>query len=217
MASFRRIAESTDEGIVISDTPGGLAAIRRSGCAVAIWRRRLPTKFQFWINNLKPEQLPVSHCVLSPEMVCEALADVTSACGVPVGPENDLLVDDAAALSAIFADVMRAPRLRVSLEAVSGNASCGFHVDPVAARLVCTYRGAGTQYGVSTDGTDPSRVFSVPTGSPVIFRGTHWPETPISSLVHRSPPPDGIEGPRLVLVLDPVYEFEGGPNHHFVH
>lgn len=45
---------------------------------------------------------------------------------------------------------------------------------------------------------------TVPTGSPIILRGTRWPETPVSRLLHRSPPIVGTGETRLVLVLDPV-------------
>ena len=99
---------------------------------------------------------------------------------------------------------MSAPFLRLRLDVVTTNACPKFHIDAVTARLVCTYRGTGTQYGISTDGADPRRVFIVPTGSPILLRGTLWPEMPSSGLLHRSPPIEGTGETRLVLVLDPV-------------
>ena len=74
----------------------------------------------------------------------------------------------------------------------------------MAARLICTYRGTGTQYGQSRNGDDPKRVFTVPTGSAVLLRGSLWPQNPDAGLVHRSPPIEGTGETRLVLVLDPV-------------
>ncbi len=76
--------------------------------------------------------------------------------------------------------------------------------DAITARLVCTYRGTGTQYGMSTDDADPQSVFTVPTGSPILLRGTFWPAEPPSGLLHRSPPIEGTGETRLVLVIDPV-------------
>nr|MBV6631379.1 DUF1826 domain-containing protein [Oceanococcus sp. HetDA_MAG_MS8] len=72
-------------------------------------------------------------------------------------------------------------------------------------------RGPGTQYGVSTDGSEPRRVFSVPTGAPVLVRGTHWPEPPMSGLLHRSPPMEGLNQARFVLVLDPFWQITQKP------
>jgi hypothetical protein len=87
---------------------------------------------------------------------------------------------------------------------VTTNACRKFHVDAMAARLICTYRGTGTQYGQSRNGDDPKRVFTVPTGSAVLLRGSLWPSNRDCGLVHRSPPIEGTGETRLVLVLDPV-------------
>ena len=57
------------------------------------------------------------------------------------------------------------------------------------------------QYGISTDGREPKRIFTVPTGAPILLRGTKWPEPPHSGLLHRSPPIEGSGLTRLVLVL----------------
>ena len=77
-------------------------------------------------------------------------------------------------------------------------------VDAVTSRLICTYRGTGTQYGIASDGEDPQRVFTAPTCMPIVLRGTLWPEDPPSGLRHRSPPIAGTGETRLLLVLDPV-------------
>ncbi|MEL7183288.1 MAG: DUF1826 domain-containing protein, partial [Pseudomonadota bacterium] len=81
-----------------------------------------------------------------------------------------------------------------------------FHIDALTSRLVCTYRGTGTQYGTSLDGDDPRRVFTVQTGAPILLRGTLWPGHPSSGLLHRSPPIEGTGESRLVMVLDPVFD-----------
>ena len=119
-----------------------------------------------------------------------------------------MLIEDASALAAIFADVMDTPFLRLRFDVVTTNACRKFHIDAVTARLVCTYRGTGTQYGVSEDGHDPEQIVTVPTGSPIVLRGTRWPETPLSGLLHRSPPIAGTGETRLLLVLDPIVDPE---------
>ncbi|MEO1331185.1 MAG: DUF1826 domain-containing protein, partial [Pseudomonadota bacterium] len=126
----------------------------------------------------------------------------------PDCPERDLLIEDVAALAHGFAKIADASYLRVRLDVVTTNACRKFHIDSVTARLICTYRGTGTQYGNSSGksfgGGEPQTVLTAPTGSPMVLRGTLWPEDPPSGLLHRSPPIAGTGETRLLLVLDPV-------------
>ncbi len=122
--------------------------------------------------------------------------------------ERTWLVEDIADLSVRFAEIMRSPYLRLRLGVVNTNACRKFHIDAIMARLICTYRGTGTQYGVSNDGKEPKKVFTVATGAPMVMRGTLWPESPASGLLHRSPPIEGSGETRLVMVLDPVFDMD---------
>lgn len=205
--------DTMEGGILQTDTPEGIPAIQRPDCAALIWRRDPLPRFQTWIDSLAPDQLPKARLVLRPERVCDALLGIAQLCGTPDCAERNMLIEDASALAAIFAQVMDAPYLRLRLDVVAQNACREFHIDAVTARLVCTYRGIGTQYGISTLGQDPKHIATVPTGSPIILRGTHWPETPLSGLLHRSPPIEGSGETRLLLVLDPEEDAEK----HFIH
>ena len=124
--------------------------------------------------------------------------------GLPAGPERDWLQQDIVSLATMFSGLIDARFLRLRLDVVTTNACRKFHIDAITSRLVCTYKGTGTQYGTSTCGKDPKRVFTVQTGSPILLRGTLWPAKPNSGLLHRSPPIEGTGETRLVLVLDPV-------------
>lgn len=194
--------------IGVTERPDGLSMIHKPECAAAIWRRTPTSDFQTWIDGLAPEQLPKTRVVLRPDAVRKAVTTVMETCGTPQCAERDMLIDDVAALATDFARMMDAPYLRLRLDVVRGNACRKFHIDALTARLICTYRGTGTQYGISADGTDPSRVFTVPTGAPIVLRGTLWPETPKSGLLHRSPPIEGTDETRLLMVLDPLEDFE---------
>jgi len=188
----------------LTSEPSGLAAIKSPACAAAIWKRTPLPQFQRWIDALPPEQLPKARMILRPESVCDALINITRQCGTPESSECKLLIEDASALASIFATLMDATYLRLRFDVINTNACRKFHVDAVTARLVCTYRGTGTQYGLSEDGQDPAQIMTVPTGSPIILRGTRWPEAPLSGLLHRSPPIVGTGETRLLLVLDPI-------------
>lgn len=205
------------QGVDVSTTPKGLSSIAQPGCAAAIWRRQPLAAFQAWIDALAPEDLPRARIILRPERVRNAMTDLVAACDLPEGDARTMLIDDVAALAHIFASVMGAPYLRLRLDVISTNACRKFHIDAVTARLICTYRGSGTQYGIGSRGEDPREICSVPTGSPMILRGTLWPAASSSSLLHRSPPIEGTGETRLVLVLDPISDLEAERHAHFVH
>lgn len=200
----REVVRDAAIEVGVADTPEGLSALHRPGCAAAIWRRQPWPGFQSWIDGLDPALLPKARVILRPEAVCAAAIQICEACGTPDCAERARLIDDVAALAEVFSTVMKARWLRLRLDVVSTNACRKFHIDAVTARLVCTYRGTGTQYGISINGADPQRVFTVPKGAPILLRGTLWPEVPWSGLLHRSPPIEGTGETRLVLVLDPV-------------
>lgn len=208
MSYLRRTPIKAAVGVAVADAPERLSAIATPGCAAAIWQRRPASGFQEWIDGLDPTVLPTARLILRPVDVRPAVTEVCDLHGTPDGPERGRLIDDIAALADIFAGVMTARHLRLRLSPVNTDACCRFHNDAITARLICTYRGAGTQYGISTDGAQPRRMFTVPTGAPIVLRGTEWPERPASGLLHRSPPIEGTGETRLVLVLDPVFDPE---------
>jgi len=193
-------------GVGVSDTPDGLAKIAMPGCAATIWRRQLTSDFQTWIDTLDPLKLPKARLVLRPEAVKDKVRHLFEIAGMEDVTERAWLEEDISDLAARFAEVMRAPYLRLRLGAITTNACRKFHVDAIYARLICTYRGTGTQYGISLDGEDPKRVFTVGTGSPMVMRGTLWPQNPPSGLLHRSPPISGTGETRLVIVIDPIFD-----------
>lgn len=195
-------------GVAVADDPASLSVLAKPGCAAAIWRRRIPSGIRTWLDDLGPDTLPTGRIVLRPDAVHQAVGHLCEMAGTPPGIERDWLQDDIADLAAKFADVMSAPFIRLRLDAVTNNACSKFHIDAVRARLVCTYRGPGTQYGISTNGDEPHRVFQVATGAPILLRGTLWPEDPPSGLLHRSPPIEGTGEVRLVMVLDPIFDSE---------
>lgn len=205
----REIIKDAAVGVAVADEPSSLSAIHKDGCAAAIWRRQPQPAFQEWVDNLAPEHLPSGRLILQVDKVRDAVAVLCEMAETPTSEHRERLVDDCAALAGVFAGVTGAPYLRFRLDAVSGDACRRFHVDAMTTRLICTYRGPGTQYGVSRDGDPPTRVFSVPTGAPIVLRGSRYPTGPKTGLLHRSPPIEGTGQTRLVLVLDPLSDAGG--------
>ncbi|MEM8837025.1 MAG: DUF1826 domain-containing protein [Pseudomonadota bacterium] len=207
----REVVEDAAVGVGMAHTPEGLNAIHRPGCAAAIWNREMAPDLQEWVAKLDPKYLPQGRVVLHRDAVLEAVYQLCQIAGTPDDPERDLLVEDIGDMSRLFSDLMAVHFLRLRLDVVSTNACRKFHIDSILARMICTYRGTGTQYGISTDGEEPRRVFTVATGAPMVLRGTLWPDGPKSGLLHRSPPIEGTGETRLVLVLDPVNDLENRP------
>ncbi|WP_299847645.1 DUF1826 domain-containing protein [uncultured Roseovarius sp.] len=206
MNFVRKTLRDAAIGIGVAHDPTSLSAFLQPGCAAAIWRRQTPPEVQAWLDKLDPEVLPRGRVILAANAVTDTIGHLFSTSGLPVGPEREWLHDDILTMVDVFSDLMSARFLRLRLDVVETNACRKFHIDAITARLVCTYRGTGTQYGISTDGRDPERVFTVQTGAPILLRGTLWPTQPLSGLLHRSPPIEGSGETRLVLVLDPVFD-----------
>lgn len=204
MTLTRKILQGAAVGVGVADRPEDLDVIHKAGVAAALWRRQPRPDFQHWIDSLHPEVLPQARVILRPEAVRDAVREICSTAGTPDGPERARLIDDIAAQAGVFAGLMRARFLRLRLDVIAHDACRKFHIDAITARLICTYRGTGTQYGMSTDGAEPTRIFTTPTGSPLVLRGTLWPTDPPAGLLHRSPPIAGSGETRLLLVLDPV-------------
>lgn len=208
MTLVRQTIRDAAIGVAIADDPAALDTFLRPGCAAAIWRRQTPPDIQAWLDDLDPKHLPRGRVILQPDAVAETVDHLCDLSGLPTGIERDWLAADITTLADRFATLMSPPFLRLRLDVVTTNACRRFHIDAITARLVCTYRGTGTQYGLSTNGVEPTRVFTVQTGAPILLRGTLCPEQPPSGLLHRSPPIEGTGETRLVLVLDPISDPE---------
>ena len=212
MTSQAKIPTKLSAVVSIDNKIDGLYAIRKPSVPAVIWRRKPVSKFQTWIDSLSDEQLPSARISLPLNAISEALTEVMQISGTPACVQREMLVDDITALANVFAEINRTKFLRLRLEAITGNACSKFHIDAVTTRLVCTYRGPGTQYCFSADGTDLSNIFDVPTSSPIVMRGTLWPNKERSGFLHRSPPIEGSGKTRLLLVLVPISDPKIEPN-----
>lgn len=203
---MKDIASVPLDGVQITDSLDGLAAIHAPDCAAVIWARPDSPALTRWLAALPPDQIPQTRQILRPDAIGPALAQLCAT--LPDCAERAVLTESITSLAEAFAATLNAPWLRLRLEVVTGDACRKFHVDNVTARLVCTYRGTGTQYGLAPRGAEPEVVHTVPTGQPIVLRGMRWPTTPPSLLKHRSPPIAGTGQARLLLVLDPILDPE---------
>lgn len=166
----------------------------------AVWTRALPRAVQNWLDTLPKQQLPQGRVVLPPSKVAACMSELFSGAGHPASPALAWLCVDATRLARCVAEVTGSPLLRLRLEPVFDDACAKFHIDNVVARLICTYRGPGTQ--VSADPSRADNIRTIPTGMPLLLKGKRWPDGQDAELRHRSPPIAQSGLSRLVLVIE---------------
>ncbi|WP_454270644.1 DUF1826 domain-containing protein [Roseovarius sp. MBR-51] len=189
-------------GVAQGDRPGVLHQVTRSGQAVAVWQRQRDAGFADWIDRLAPESLPQARCYCMAQRAREAAQAACAAASLSAGREREMLCGDIGALALLFSQVMGRSALHLRLEVVRDDACRKFHLDQVPARLLCSYRGAGTEYGLRRAQGDPKSLYRMATGDVGIFRGALWPGEEMSGVVHRSPPIARQGETRLLMVLD---------------
>lgn len=186
--------------------PAELTVLAAPDCPAAIWSRPMGEARAAWLDRLPASQLPRWREIVAVDAVAEAALDACAEAGTPDSAEREELITEIQLLADTFAKLMKVSALLLRLDVITTNACKRFHIDAVSARLICTFRGTGTQLVAAESADDPGAVLTVSRGSPILLKGTLWPDAPASGLLHRSPPIEGTGETRLVLVLDPVFD-----------
>ncbi|AMN52652.1 hypothetical protein ACP90_09715 [Labrenzia sp. CP4] len=190
--------------VIIGRDPDILADIRDPGIAAAIWRRTPDPEFQKWMNALPKGNLPDLRTVVPVHLAEAAVRAACESHGIPACRETDMLASDVGALALMLAKTLTVRLLRLRLD-VSDDVMCPkFHLDNVRARLLCTYRGPGTEYVPENVAEETVRIRQVPLGGVAVFRGRQWSCGERTALLHWSPAATPAGGPRLLLVIDPA-------------
>jgi hypothetical protein len=187
--------------VAAAEEAGGLGRIHDPGIAAAIWRRPRDPRLAAWVDGLPPERLPRLRQAMAVTDVAAAVHVACDRTGLAPSAEQDLLAADAAALALRFGMVMATPNVQLRLDVIQTNACHRFHCDRVVARLLCSYRGHGTEFGPASGQGEVAQVHALAEGDAAIFRGTLWPGEECG-LLHRSPPIAGTGETRLLLVID---------------
>lgn len=141
---------------------------------------------------------------------------------LPPGDGRDALAADIALQAEILGELLDAASIGFRLEVV-GKAMCPrLHVDRVGIRLLCTYRGPGTEWvedasvdrrflGAASGGQPDEtsglllpghRIEAIPPFVVALLKGSLWQGNGGRGVVHRSPAiPEG-QRPRVLVALD---------------
>ncbi len=190
------------------DDTSSLSIFMKPIYPAVIWNRAISAKIQSWFDKIDPNLMPNFREILHKDEFKVTIEQVFEKSLLPQEEEIKWLMKDIINLANVFSDLMKVKFVRLRFDTVSTNSCRKFHVDAVTGRLICTYRGTGTQYGISLDHDDPEEIYATPTGSPILLRGTLWSENPCLGILHRSPPIEGSEETRFVLVIDPIVDPE---------
>lgn len=177
-------------------TVGDLAAILDPAVTLAIWER--PSVVPVGpLNGFGTIQMTTS--------VDRAHAALTDAFAQqPQAAWHADIAADIAALTASFAAIMALSHVVIRLERVVGDACKRWHADYVSVRLICTYRGSGTQWierAIERADAPPVETpRSLAPGAVGLFKGRVLAGD--QAIVHRSPQIAGTGEERLLLVLD---------------
>ena len=186
------------------DEVEGLIQLFDGNTAGVIWRRRVHKRMQSWLDTLPVDQLPTGRIVLPVSQVRSAVTELMNISEMPDCAERQLLLDDICLLAHEFDELFAPTYLRLRFDVVTTNKCPKFHIDHVAARLLCTYMGAGTEYSFLDDQKKPTEIFPTPNCAAIVLRGTKWPTDCANNLVHRSPEINDVSETRLLFVIDPV-------------
>lgn len=196
--------QQTARDVLIGRQDEILRDIALPGVAAAIWERKPDVSFQAWIDNLTADQLPALRIVVPVDQAEEAVRVACDSAKTPPGAERDWFIHDVAGLAGFFGDILKVDHIQIRLDIAAGKMCPSFHRDNVPARLLCTYRGQGTEYVPEQFRNNPDRVRMMKTGAVGLFRGSQWTSGEPCGLLHRSPPVQAESGPRLLLVVDRV-------------
>ena len=200
----KALAGSATAKVAFVDEIAELARLFDGNTAGVIWRRRMQEGMQSWLDSLPVDQLPTGRIVLPVVKVRSAVTELMNISEMPDCAERQLLLNDICLLAHKSSELFASAYLRLRFDVVTTNKCPKFHIDHVAARLLCTYRGAGTEYSFLDDQKRPTEKFSTPNCAAIVLRGTKWPTDCANNLVHRSPEINDENETRLLLVIDPV-------------
>jgi hypothetical protein len=201
----------------IADDPLGLTRIFESEIQLAQWRRPVDTRLADWLDRHANHLGRGFRQTLAPGQ----MPDLGK---LPPGTGRDALAEDIALLSEMLGELLDATSIGLRLEVVPHAMCPRLHVDHVGIRMLCTYRGQGTEWveeasldrnflGAASGGKpDESsglllpgyRIESIPPFTAALLKGSLWQGNGGRGIVHRSPVV--APSPRVILALDATWD-----------
>ncbi len=145
---------------------------------------------------------------------------------LPDLPGRQALINDMAFIVAVYGDLLGCHRVALRLEVIRRAMCPRFHVDRTGIRLLCTYRGPGTEWleseaadrerlGHAAGGLDDEHSGLIRSNAGVgqvapfaiaLLKGELWQGNDHRGAIHRSPAVPEPDAPRVLLALDAVWD-----------
>lgn len=194
----------TPKAVTVTRTMEDFEALHAPSIDAVLWQRTLSPSIQSGLDSVAALDCEDARLRVTLNDVRKGVMSALTDRDLTLTPALQWLVDDIAALTQRFAAITKARELELRLEWIDHNACPRFHRDNVSARLLCTYSGPVTEYGLTPeDGPMPERIYATPTASPILLKGKLWPDACQKPLIHRSPLIEGTGAKRLMLAINP--------------
>ncbi|ACV37499.1 DUF1826 domain-containing protein [Accumulibacter sp.] len=199
----------------ISEEALDLTRIFDPGIQIAQWWRPVNGAIADWLNTHADHLGSGFRQILAPGKTPDLAR-------LPAGAGRDALAADLTLLAEMLGELLDARSIGLRLEVV-GQAMCPrLHVDRVGIRLLCTYRGPGTEWvddaavdrgrlGAGARGLPDessgllgpgSRIEVIPPFAVALLKGSLWQGNGGRGVIHRSPAVTPGETPRVLLAMD---------------
>lgn len=193
----------------------GLAAVLDPATNLCLWCRDPLPGVVKEVASLQVDAFPNVRLATSPESAAADIDALFCRRGLASGCFAQW-IDDMIQLVQIFSRLLNERCLTLRLETTDEDTCPRFHVDRTGLRLLCTYRGAGTEW-LENDQVNryaqqhgDANAAIVRYGRPAQFqpfwvgvmKGELFPGNRGNGLVHRSPPIAGTDQTRVLLCLD---------------
>lgn len=139
---------------------------------------------------------------------------------LPSGPGREALADDLTLLAEMLGELLDAATIGIRLEVIRQAMCPRLHVDRVGIRMLCTYRGPGTEWvddayvdrrflGAAAGGQPDissglllpgHHIESIPPFTVALLKGSLWQGNVGRGIVHRSPAVP--QPPRVLVAMD---------------
>lgn len=192
-----------------------LSSILQPDVNLSLWRRPVDPAINKELSALQAGQLPDVRCRTSATTFHNDLSALLEQQGLDPATLDHWRAD-LRQLADRFFEVSGMHDVKMRIETVATDACRRFHVDRTHLRLLCTYRGPGTEWLPDIQVDREAQASGAPNdcivrdGKPSqfepfwvgILKGDAYPDNAGHGLVHRSPPIAGTGQTRVLFCLD---------------
>jgi hypothetical protein len=200
---------------LIADQPSILDAIHDPGVNLCLWQRPAQPSISQELSSLQASTMPDVRCSTSPNTFVNDVRTLLQQQGLDPSAFKSWL-SDLCQLAKLYFSISGNRDVTIRLVATNEDDCPRFHVDHSQLRMLCTYRGPGTEWLTdeqvdrAAQSSGASNQAIIRFGKPRdfepfwvgIMKGNAYPGNAGRGLVHRSPQISGTGKTRVLFCLD---------------